>query len=1016
MRVYKSELYKYPEPSLKDLISTHHPRYEAPRCAAFVIFLSLELQWVTLPCNLSMSDTLTICQTFLRTSQHNSTPITRDYFECPKGWVKVDSSCHQMISRPTQHLSCEEAQAVCKGMFSFSDRSVTIAERTLMYYFEWLNDPQEELFYGGDNNHCFVVQVVQSTTLVSVVKQNGTMTTSPHAAICKTELDPVVYSCSQSQFACADGSCILQHYYCDGKTDCPDGSDERDCSHVCVFSEGVKPSDHTSNCYTDCHHSNCSCHALYYQCRTGGGCIPASKLCDGKVDCGAGEDELDCVDSPYEINTMSVNSKSFTCEDGTLIPISEVDDLVPDCPGGGGEDETNMKLYWSGNINKLPHAYECQPTYTQCIKGLPGVCYPRHKLCVYETYSNKIRYCRNGAHLGNCSSHECPDMFKCPLSYCVPYHYVCNGRLDCPHGEDETRCLAVLQCPGLLRCRHDGVCAHPNNVGDNMTDCKVSKDDETLLGVLKCPASCTCLGNSVICWFVDVDVLNNLWGSIRKLSFQSSTVDTKFCFLIPKLVSLNLTNNEITSPSFPQFCSLPHIRSLNLQNNSIQVLRKNMFRGLRTLKYLELQMNPIHGIGQNAFSDLEQLLLLNLSHVRLKHITGNTFTGLINLVTLDLSYNRLITLEVDSFKAFNDKLKTLLLITNSTPAGFLDLAPTLSAMDHIHVYSATVCPYVGDKATCHFVKAYNGRCCTLIPNLALEIVFWLYGIALLAMSLGSITFWTLCETNKISKLFMIAIHMCASGVSTYPLYMVALNRSYGSYFLFYQESFSTSFHCKAVGIISLLCHYTCTFAVLLTTCHHCILVVYPLKDHSFMERLFPRALPLFLISAVLFTAIPQASPALRALTPIPQVSPALRALTSDSTCQILLQTNKSTDVWSYMSYVLMTAEFVMHASTAMIHFFTSYKLQNAGNGVTAHGGSKLKQKASVRRSLLGSFEILCLAIATIVQVLAVFIGYASDHIFILISGLFFYELLLPLLYTFTTTAFTKAISNAISHT
>ncbi len=776
--------YKDTESQLKDLISTHHPRHEGPRCAAFIIYSSLMLKWVTLPCNVSIKDALVVCQKSNWSQQHNSTPITRTHFECPNGWVKIHSYCHKMIARPIKHLSCEDARAACKGMFSFSESGVDIIEKVLMYYYKWLDNPTEETLCGGDINHCSIVQVVQGMTLVSVVNQTASVKTPPSATICKAELILTKNLCSHSQFTCGDGSCILQHYFCDGKADCLDDSDETDCNHVCLFSENIKPSDHTRNCNTDCHYSNCSCDALYYQCRISGGCIPASKLCDGKADCSAEEDELECSYSVYGTSIPSEDFKRFTCDDGTKIPIGQVNDLVPDCPGGNGEDETNMKLYWSGNKEKLSDDIGCPTAYTQCIKGLPEVCYPRDKLCVYEVDSDNahIRYCRNGAHLSNCSNHECPSMFKCPLSYCIPYHYICNGRLDCPRGEDEMSCLGVLECPGLLRCRHDGVCVHPHNVGDKIIDCQLSKDDETFVDVLMCPESCRCLGNAVLCSLVEFGILDNLWKSIRKLSLHASKVDIKFCFRFPKLVSLNLMSNEITSPSFPQFCSLPHIGMLNMQNNSIKVLRKPMFRGLRNLLYLEIQMNPIHKINQYSLSDLERLLVLSLSHLSLNHITVNTFSGLFNLVTLDLSYNRLLTLEVSSFIAFKDTLRTLLLITNSTPAGFLNIPHYLSGLVNIHVHSATICPYVGDRATCHFGKPYKGRCCTLLPYLTLEISLWIYGIALMIMALGSAVFWMRCNTKKNSKVFMIVINLFASGICTYPIYIVALNHSYGSYF------------------------------------------------------------------------------------------------------------------------------------------------------------------------------------------------------------------------------------------
>ena len=174
---------------------------------------------MTFPCNVSFRDTMAICQTSQPTPEHDSTPITRAHLECPNGWVKIMSYCHQMISRPGQHLTCKEARTVCKGMFSFSGSGVEMAPKILMYYFEWLDDPQQKLFYGGSINHCIILQVVQSMTLVSVVRQYDSIKSIPHATICKAELIPALYLCSHFQFTCGDGSCILQHYFCDGWMD-----------------------------------------------------------------------------------------------------------------------------------------------------------------------------------------------------------------------------------------------------------------------------------------------------------------------------------------------------------------------------------------------------------------------------------------------------------------------------------------------------------------------------------------------------------------------------------------------------------------------------------------------------------------------------------------------------------------------------------------------------------------------------------------------------------------------------
>lgn len=73
---------------------------------------------------------------------------------------------------------------------------------------------------------------------------------------------------------------------------------------------------------------------------------------------------------------------------------------------------------------------------------------------------------------------------------------MCDGKNDCPFGEDELSCDIISDCKDMYRCRESKQCIHLNNICDNYTDCMHGDDERkcTLHGV-GCPIGCVCFEN-----------------------------------------------------------------------------------------------------------------------------------------------------------------------------------------------------------------------------------------------------------------------------------------------------------------------------------------------------------------------------------------------------------------------------------------------------------------------------------------------------------------------------------------
>ena len=795
---YNRELFKHTNNntfSRREPISQSHKQpYNSPenKCVAAQTTGHYGLHytnWLTINCSKIFHNISIICEQALTNSTNSSlynqsgnnsdavmrtgNHLTAASHYCPHHMLHIDGLCYQLWQ--TTH---------------------SIGAHCVKLDFESLDQQ-----YLRSQKWKHLMMKLEDLHLLNILPEVITFCRGPPSLLIESELFGL--------FQCDDMTYIVDHYKCDGKIDCSDSSDEKYCDNKCL-------------------HGCSSCAVLYYKCNNGD-CIPLSRFCNHVQDCSDGSDDLNCQ-TPHSQTIQSPNSDLlYTCNKGKVIDYRLVNDTIPDCPEDG-DDEPDVSL-----VNEI-RTEQNSLFYLPCIIAHPKQ-YPFHMLCtlVWDELGH-ISGCRNGAHLTNCINHSCPHQFKCPASYCIPVHAVCDGRQDCPYGEDEAQCDYSLTCPHMLKCK-SGVCVHPYHINDGHVDCPGDgHDDEITNGISNCPESCTCSTKAIHCIHLPQYLdYNLLWSNAFSItSTKELILDSDTFKKVKRIKYLDLSKSILIYSDNSPFNVLSDVVYLDISNTSLTFIQEKFLSNLSNLYHLHLHDNVIRKISSNALVDLNSISILNFSSSSLEIINDCSFNNLKSLKELDLSHNNIKSI-VSQIICGKNQLKYLNLQGNAIFYVSRFALLSVSKLEILISDITGLCCYTEARKCCPQFIDDLASCSNIIKYDFVRYLFWIIAIVSLGenvIGLAALSFFSTNFSYKTRKSIHHMYHKNLIGsdilISLYFFSLLAADLIYdGDYIT--NSNWKKSLFCKILSFVSLLAYEVSLIIVCILAIDRLVAVCLPFR-------------------------------------------------------------------------------------------------------------------------------------------------------------------------------------------
>lgn len=162
-----------------------------------------------------------------------------------------------------------------------------------------------------------------------------------------------------------------------------------------------------------------------------------------------------------------------------------------------------------------------------------------------------------------------------------------------------------------------------------------------------CPAKCRCNDTTLatICSSAALEVIPlQLNPDLHHMDLSHNKISNLYYSLsiYENLLSLDLSNNNLSSLGSDKFKSQINLKVLNFSRNSIEKLKKDSFNGLKALVNLDLSYNRLEKLHNLTFLELHSLRTIVLSGNRITHLERGLLRTAKHLKELVLDNNQLL--------------------------------------------------------------------------------------------------------------------------------------------------------------------------------------------------------------------------------------------------------------------------------------------------------------------------------------------------------------------------------------